>query len=70
MKDVVFSCKDCTKRRVGCHAYCGRYKLFRAVLKAEKTKEKEFNHDNDRTWRYINPYVRKRFNKEMKSKIT
>lgn len=69
MKDVDFSCKGCEKRHLGCHSSCAKYKIFKAVYLHEKKKEKDYNRDTDRTWRYINSYARKRMNAALKGKI-
>lgn len=34
-------CKDCTKRQVGCHTVCRRYKIFRGLLDISREKHLE-----------------------------
>lgn len=33
---IIPPCKGCTERRIGCHARCDGYRLFRAMLDIKK----------------------------------
>jgi len=35
-----FPCRDCDKRKVGCHGFCEEYKKAKAVREAELREEK------------------------------
>ena len=33
-------CKDCARREIGCHASCGEYANYRAVMETAKAKRR------------------------------
>lgn len=35
------TCKDCTKRHIGCHAHCEDYKAFRKQLDEENIRRRQ-----------------------------
>lgn len=38
---MIAPCKDCTERKVGCHADCDKYKEYRRALDAINQKRRE-----------------------------
>ena len=58
------SCKDCTKRHIGCHAKCEKYKQDQEKRRKEKEQiKKAKDHDN-----MLNGYEWERINRAKKKK--